>query len=121
MSGAKNMPGAERMTLIEGTPFQMGSTGFYIEEAPIRKVRVRSFWIDRSPVTNRQFAQFVSETGYRTKAEIPPDPADYPGMDPALAQPGSLVFRRPDAPAGAQDWNQWWEFCDGADWRHPLG
>ena len=49
-----------------------------------RRVRVDAFWIDAGPVTNRQFAQFVAETGYRTTAGIPADPRDYPGMDPAM-------------------------------------
>ena len=99
----------------------MGSERFYPEEAPVRKVHVNSFWIDEAPVTNRQFAEFVKATGYRTTAEIAPDPRDYPGMDPALAQPGSLVFRRTAKPVNLSDWSQWWEFCLGADWRHPLG
>jgi formylglycine-generating enzyme required for sulfatase activity len=54
-------------------------------------------------------------------AEIPPDPADYPGMPPEMAKPGSLVFRRTRGPVDLDDFSQWWEFTFGADWRHPLG
>jgi formylglycine-generating enzyme required for sulfatase activity len=36
---------------------------------------VDSFWIDRTPVTNRQFKAFVRATGHVTTAEVPPDPA----------------------------------------------
>ncbi|MCB2046796.1 MAG: SUMF1/EgtB/PvdO family nonheme iron enzyme, partial [Novosphingobium sp.] len=50
-----------------------------------------------------------------------PDPRDYPGMDPAMAQPGSLVFEKTAGPADLSDFGQWWDFRFGADWRHPTG
>lgn len=109
------------MKLIPGGTFTMGSDRFYPEEAPSRRVKVDPFWIDETPVTNRQFAAFVEATGHRTVAEIAPDPTDYPGMDPAMAQPGSLVFVPTPAPVPLFDPSQWWTFCFGADWRHPLG
>ena len=109
------------MKFIEGGTFSMGSERFYPEEAPVRQVRVDSFWIDETPVTNAAFARFVEETGYRTMAEIPPDPRDYPGMDPADARPGSLLFQRTPGPVDLRDWSQWWTFSFGTDWRHPHG
>lgn len=109
------------MVRIEGGIFPMGSERFYPEEGPIRQVRVGDFWIDPAPVTNRQFALFVDETGYRTEAEIAPDPRDYPGMDPALAVPGSLVFERTAGPVDLAGFPVWWHFRPGADWRHPTG
>jgi formylglycine-generating enzyme required for sulfatase activity len=39
-------------------------------------VTVDSFWMDRAPVTNREFRKFVEATGYVTFAEIAPDPKD---------------------------------------------
>jgi formylglycine-generating enzyme required for sulfatase activity len=45
-------------------------------------VTVDAFWIDRTPVTNRQFREFVKATGHVTFAEIAPDPKDYPGALP---------------------------------------
>ena len=109
------------MKKIAGGTFTMGSDRFYPEEAPRRQVRVDSFWIDEVPVTNREFARFVEATGYKTFAENAPDPADYPGMDPALAQPGSLVFFKTSTPVDTNDFAQWWRFVPGADWRHPTG
>lgn len=109
------------MVHISGGTFWMGSKRFYPEEAPVRRVKVGGFWIDEAPVTNREFAIFIETTGHTTFAEVAPDPHDYPGMDPALAQPGSLVFRRTSTPVDLSDWSQWWEFCLGADWRHPSG
>ncbi len=111
----------EGMVRVEGGVFTMGSERFYPEERPLRRVKVDSFWLDAAPVTNRQFAAFVEATGHMTVAEIPPDPKDYPGMDPALAQPGSLVFRKTPGPVPLNNWSQWWEFRLGADWRHPTG
>jgi formylglycine-generating enzyme required for sulfatase activity len=97
-----------------------GIFGLYPEEAPCRKVRVASFWVDETPVTNAQFAAFVAATGYKTFAETPPDPRDYPGMDPALAVAGSLVFTMTDRPVDLGDPSQWWRWVAGC-WRHPLG
>lgn len=64
------------MVALPGGTFAMGSARFYPEEAPVRHVRVNAFWIDPLPVTNRQFAAFVAATGYRTVAEVAPDPRD---------------------------------------------
>ncbi|RYD60000.1 MAG: formylglycine-generating enzyme family protein [Sphingomonadales bacterium] len=109
------------MRLIPGGSFTMGSDHFYEEERPLRQVKVDSFWIDETPVTNAAFAAFVDATGYRTVAEIAPDPRDYPGMDPGLAVPGSLVFHPTGVPVPLDDHSRWWSFVAGADWRHPTG
>lgn len=109
------------MTQLPGGTFRMGSERFYPEEAPCRMVRVGPFWIDNTPVTNADFAAFVDATGYRTFAELPPDPKLYQLDDPALAVPGSAVFQRTATPVPLDDHGQWWEFVPGADWRHPLG
>jgi formylglycine-generating enzyme required for sulfatase activity len=71
-SPACGMSGHADMVWISGGTFRMGS-----EEAPVHRVTVDGFWIDRTPVTNRQFRNFVQATGYVTYAEIPPDPKDY--------------------------------------------
>ena len=34
---------------------------------------------------------------------------------------GSLVFVRPSGPVDTRDFNNWWQFMKGADWRHPYG
>jgi formylglycine-generating enzyme len=62
------------MVWIPGGTLCMGSDKHYPEEAPVHRVTVDGFWIDRTPVTNRQFRKFVNATGYVTFAEIPPDP-----------------------------------------------
>lgn len=42
------------MVRIPGGTFRMGSDNHYPEEAPVHRVTVDGFWIDRTPVTNRQ-------------------------------------------------------------------
>jgi formylglycine-generating enzyme required for sulfatase activity len=84
-------------------------------------VTVAPFWIDRTPITNRQFREFVDTTGYVTVAEIAPDAKDYPGALPHMLKPGSLVFTPPRRPVDLKDWSQWWKFEFGANWRRPYG
>ena len=64
------------MVWVPGGTFRMGSDKHYPEERPVHRVTVDGFWIDRFPVTNERFEQFVTETGHRTFAEIPPNPKD---------------------------------------------
>ena len=109
------------MLWIPGGAFRMGSDRHYAEEAPVHRVTVDAFWIDRVPVTNRQFRKFVNATGYVTFAEIAPDPNDYPGALPNMLKAGSLVFNPPKHAVDKQDWSQWWTFKFGANWRRPYG
>ena len=109
------------MVFVPGGEFRMGSDQHYLEEAPAHRVRVDGFWIDRTPVTNRQFGKFVEATNYVTFAEIAPRAEDYPGALPHMLQAGSLVFSPPAAPVNLQDWTQWWQFKFGANWRRPYG
>src|SRR6476469_5277733 len=83
------------MLRIPSGTFRMGSDRHYPEEAPVHRVTVDAFWIDCTPVTNRQFKEFVRATGYVTTAEIPPNPKDYPGALPHMLYAGSLVFTPP--------------------------
>lgn len=113
--------GTSGMILVPGGVFAMGSNSHYPEEAPVHRVNVDSFWIDCTPVTNRQFKEFVRATGYVTFAEVPPDPKDYPGALKHMLYAGSLVFMPPSRVADLRDWSQWWQFTKGATWRHPHG
>jgi formylglycine-generating enzyme required for sulfatase activity len=85
------------MVRIEGGEFLMGSQDGFPFEGPVHRVRVNSFWIDETEVTNRQFAAFVEATGYVTESEKQNSSAIF---DPA----------KPD-----------WSLVTGADWRHPAG
>jgi sulfatase modifying factor 1 len=118
---APDSAGIPDMVRIPGGTFRMGSDHHYPEEAPAHRVTVDEFWIDRTPVTNRQFKAFVKATGHVTTAQIVPDPAKYPGALPNMIFAGSLVFSPPSRVTGLGDWSQWWTLMRGADWRHPYG
>jgi formylglycine-generating enzyme required for sulfatase activity len=109
------------MIWLPGGRFRMGSDEFYPEERPARDVTVQAFWIDPYPVTNDQFRVFVADTGYVTMAGRPVTAADYPGADPALLAPGSLVFHPSAGPVDMRDVRNWWSYQPGADWQHPEG
>jgi formylglycine-generating enzyme len=106
---------------IQGGAFTMGSDHHYPEEAPAHRVRVDGFFMDRHPVTNRQFSAFVADTKYRTVAEHPLDPAIFPTVPASRLAPGSMVFKKPRHIVTANDTRQWWSWKPGAYWRHPEG
>jgi len=60
-----------------------------------QKVSLPEFWIDKTPVTNAEFARFVQATGYKTTAEQQGSGYAYTGSE--------------------------WKDMEGADWRHPGG
>ena len=109
------------MVLVPGGTFRMGSDKHYPEEAPAHRFTVDAFRIDKTPVTNRQFKEFVRATGHVTIAEIVPDQKDYPGALPQMIYAGSLVFTPPDHPVDLRNWGEWWTFLRGANWRRPYG
>lgn len=106
---------------LPGGDFLMGSDRHYLEERPQHPTRVKPFKMDRTAVTNAQFAEFVEATDYRTTAEIPLDPATAPSMPAAYFEAGSLVFHMTDGPVDLRDFRRWWKFIPGACWRHPEG
>src|SRR3569832_2894182 len=117
MSVLKDAPSADQarggdepdgMIFVPGGTFRMGSDRHYPEEAPEHRVSVDGFWIDQTPVTNRQFKQFVRAAGHVTYAEQVPDPKDYPGALPHMLFAGSLVFAPQARVTNLQDWSQWW-------------
>src|SRR4029453_8680920 len=109
------------MVFIPGGTFRMGSDKHYPEEAPVHRVRVDGFWIDPTPVTNRQFRQFVEATGHVTFAEIAPDPKNYSGALPEMLHPASLVFTPPGHSGDLGDFRNWWTFKRDSNWRTPYG
>ena len=111
----------EGMVWVPGGRFTMGSDEHYPEEKPARQVEVDGFHIDRTMVTNREFARFVEATGHVTLAEIAPKAEDYPGALPELLRPASLVFTPTDGPVPLDNHFNWWSWCFDADWRHPQG
>jgi formylglycine-generating enzyme required for sulfatase activity len=99
----------------------MGSDRHYPEEGPAHRVGVDAFMIQAHQVTNAEFAAFVADTGYRTVAEQPLDPADFPGAPAENLQPGSMVFTGTRGPVDLRHLSLWWTWTPGAAWRCPEG
>ena len=109
------------LVAIPGGEFVMGSEVHYPEEAPAHRVAVDGFSIEAHQVTNAQYSAFVEATGYRTVAERPLDPADFPGAPTENLVAGSLVFTPTPGPVDLRHMSQWWVWTPGACWRHPEG
>lgn len=109
------------LVALPGGTYRMGSPDFYPEEAPVHDVVVAPLAVERHPVTNAQFAEFVAATGHVTVAEQQLDPAAFPGVPPEELVPGSLVFQPTTGPVNLRDWRQWWTWVPGACWKHPTG
>ncbi|MBB3177216.1 formylglycine-generating enzyme required for sulfatase activity [Variovorax sp. Sphag1AA] len=118
---ASKSSGHAGMVWVPGGTFLMGSDQHYPEEAPAHKVAVQGFWIDTHVVTNAEFKRFVDATGHVTLAERPANPEDYPGADPSMLVPSSVVFRKTTGPVDMRNTHNWWTYVPGADWRHPRG
>lgn len=86
---------------------RLGTEDGYPDERPAAApVQVKAFWMDRTEVTNAQFAAFVKATGHVTDAE---------------KQGGGAVFELPTPDALRERPLAWWRFVPGANWRHPKG
>ena len=104
---------------ISGGTFRMGSDRHYPEEAPAHVVTISTFWMDRYPVPNREFKEFVKAACPVTAAEIPPDPKHYP--DAHMIYSGWLVFTPPTGSVDLRYWGKWWSLLKGANWHHRNG
>jgi len=101
------------MVWIPGGAFEMGDP-LEPGEAPSRAVETAGFWMDRTEVTNAQFARFVQATGYVTEVErARQDQASRAGV--------VSVFRQPESVLGREDTSQWWTISRDATWRKPAG
>jgi sulfatase modifying factor 1 len=125
-------PAPDGMVWIPGGEFSMGAqdppdrndeVGMQAttDSRPVHRVFVDGFWMDRTEVTNGQFAEFVKATGYVTVAEQTPRAEDFPGAPPENLVAGSVVFSPPDHAVPLNDHFQWWSYVPGASWRQPLG
>lgn len=102
----------DNMVLLAGGAFLMGSndTTFPADgEGPVRKVTVSPFWIDKTAVTNAQFAQFVEATGYVTEAERFGWSFVFHLFVPEIAKTDGVMAI------------PWWRQVFGATWCAPEG
>jgi formylglycine-generating enzyme required for sulfatase activity len=130
-------PAPEGMVWIPGAEFSMGGSDEGEEQGehvkgtacgdpladaqPVHRVRVDGFWMDRTEVTNEEFARFVAATGYVTVAERTPTAAEFPTAPPENLVAGSVVFAPPPRPVALDSHFAWWRYVKNASWRHPLG
>src|SRR5437773_2527503 len=70
-------PAPEGMVRIPPGKFMMGESQeeTFADARPVHEVELDGFWMDKTEVTNEQFAKFVKDTSYVTVAEQKPDPA----------------------------------------------
>ncbi|MBP6005088.1 MAG: SUMF1/EgtB/PvdO family nonheme iron enzyme [Pyrinomonadaceae bacterium] len=73
------VPKAE-MVMIPGGTFKMGRSDGPPESRPEHQVDVKSFWMDKSEVTNAEYFAFVSAVGYK------PVPVDWVNDKPIAGQ-----------------------------------
>jgi formylglycine-generating enzyme len=106
-------PEVELTTIPEGR-FVMGTDDprGYAEdgEGPPHAVELDSYLMGTHTVTNREFADFVDDTAYRTTAEELGSSFVFSGLLPRDFAPTRAVAATP-----------WWRDVPGADWRHPEG
>jgi formylglycine-generating enzyme required for sulfatase activity len=124
-------PAPEGMVWIPGGEFSMGAqdppthtqAGMIAsaDARPVHRVIVDGFFMDKTDVTNDEFARFINATAYVTVAERKPRAEDFPGARPENLIPGSVVFSPPDHPVALDNHLRWWAYIDGANWRHPEG
>lgn len=114
-------PATNQMAWIPGGTFWMGTEQGHSDESPMHQVTVSGFWMDRTEVTNEEFAKFVAATGYETVAERKPDPRDFPEAPPEALVPGSAVFTPPTERVPLEEFYRWWRYLPGANWRQPEG
>jgi formylglycine-generating enzyme required for sulfatase activity len=108
------------MVWIPGGEFSMGGDETLPDARPVHRVYVDGFWMDKTEVTNAEFARFVRGTGYRTVAERPP-PQDVPAAPAEALVQGSVVFTPPPGAVPLDTSARWWTYVERASWRHPFG
>ena len=127
-SAAAAPPG---MVWIPGGEFMMGAKPDPLgndvcmratyDSRPIHRVSVDGFYMDKTDVSNDEFARFVEATGYITLAERTPRAEDFPGAPPGNLVAGGVVFTPPSGPVPLDNHLRWWSYVAGANWRHPIG
>jgi sulfatase modifying factor 1 len=128
----QNNPALAEMVFISGGEFRMGgrdATFARPDEFPVHRVKVNSFFMDPTPVTNAQFQKFVEETGYVTVAEKDINwnefkkqlPMGTPRPHDSMLMASSMVFTPPGHRVNLQEVSNWWSWIKEASWRHPNG
>jgi formylglycine-generating enzyme required for sulfatase activity len=108
----------ENMIKVDGGYFEMGYEGddsFKEDgEGPKRKVKVDSFFLDQTAVTNAEFLKFVDDTNYITDSE------KFGWAYVFIGQLKKSTVRKLNKSSTVQGL-EWWIGIDGANWKKPEG
>lgn len=106
----------DNMVLIQGNTFLMGTNEPYFEsdfEGPAKNVSVKSFYMDKYEVSNKDFNEFIKDTGYETEAEVFGDSFIFELLVDEKERENYKEYRAVAAP--------WWIKMKGVSWKHPEG
>jgi sulfatase modifying factor 1 len=116
------IPGGEfSMGMLDPTKGVCGGKDPMNAARPIHRVYVDGFWMDKTEVTNKQFAEFVKATGYVTVAETKPTKEEFPTAPEENLVAGSVIYSPTDKKVPLDNHYQWWAYVNGTNWRHPTG
>jgi serine/threonine-protein kinase len=93
------------MVYVPGGTYMMGRNTEDPYEGPPHEVKVAPFFMDKTEVTNRQYAEFIQATGYKP-------PPDWEG--------GSYQVGTADFPVVKVDWNDARAYAEWAKKRLPT-
>ncbi|XP_045485646.1 formylglycine-generating enzyme [Pieris rapae] len=105
-----------QMILIPGGYYQVGTDNIAIEadkEGPKHLVKLKSFYLDKYEVSNKDFYAFTKSTEYKTEAETFGDSFVFTLFLNNTFKEKLKDYRVAQAP--------WWYKVSGASWYHPFG
>jgi len=108
--------GFDKMSLIPGGTVTVGTNEPIFEEdneGPEREVEVTKFYLDKFAVSNSDFKEFITKTGYVTEAEKFGDSFVFKSLLSKEVQDEYVDFRVLKAP--------WWYKVKGVSWKSPEG
>jgi serine/threonine-protein kinase len=112
------------MVLIKGGAFNMGSDEGVATQKPPHLVSVVSFYLDKTEVTNAEYAAFVKASGHAPPTNDDADPSTkgywkpWNGTDPPAGRERWPVCNV--SPRDAEDFAQWLSKQDGVRYRLPT-
>ena len=115
---ASRAPDLAGMASLDGGTFLMGGADKDGRpedgEGPVREVELAPFRMDRTTVTNEEFAEFVEDTGYKTEAE-------HFGWSFVFHLLVPSKIKRKQAGSRRVQGLQWWIAVEKAYWLKPEG
>ncbi len=121
------------MLLVEGGTFMMGSNNGDLNEQPVHKVTVNSFYIGKYEVTHKEFIEFLNENGVNSNGAYNGEELiDMDDEDCAISHNGRFYFKgssyasSENCPVievtwyGAKEYCKWLSNKTGKNYRLPT-